>query len=71
MKIFVRKNYKINNMRLWFHYYNQAMPYRKNSEIGFLSLLLHFLLSIPSSFFCVHLEPPFQLPTSMLADDNW
>ena len=24
-------------MRLWFHYYNQAMPYKKNSEIRVLS----------------------------------
>ena len=28
-------------MRLWFHYYNQAMPYKKNSEICFLSPTVH------------------------------
>ena len=54
-------------MKLWFRYYSQAMPYKKNSEIDFLSLLLHILLSIPSSFFYVHLEPPFQLPTRVFS----
>ena len=68
MKTFVRQNYKINKATWGFGSIItiRQCPTRRIQKYAFC-LLLYVLLSIPSSFFYVHLESPFQLPTRVFS----